>query len=99
MDKIKAALSGNKSKRQSVATSSNTANTTAPKDSTQAATTTKPAATTAPAAATTPAVAPQATKPIKLYSHAGGPNPWKVAIIMNELNVPVGQESFQTSDQ
>jgi glutathione S-transferase len=27
-------------------------------------------------------------KPITLWSHAGGPNPWKVAIIMNELNLP-----------
>lgn len=27
-------------------------------------------------------------KPLKLYSHAGGPNPWKVSIILNELNVP-----------
>ncbi|KAF2479481.1 glutathione S-transferase [Neohortaea acidophila] len=28
------------------------------------------------------------TQPVKLYSHAGGPNPWKVAIIMEELGVP-----------
>jgi hypothetical protein len=27
-------------------------------------------------------------KPITLYSHAGGPNPWKVAIVLNELGVP-----------
>ncbi|KAK3075374.1 hypothetical protein LTR53_001379 [Teratosphaeriaceae sp. CCFEE 6253] len=26
-------------------------------------------------------------KPLKLYSHAGGPNPWKVAIILNELGL------------
>ncbi|KAM0709030.1 hypothetical protein Q7P35_003066 [Cladosporium inversicolor] len=32
------------------------------------------------------------TKPIKLYSHAGGPNPWKVAIILNELNIPYETE-------
>lgn len=27
-------------------------------------------------------------KPLKLYSHAGGPNPWKVAIILEELGLP-----------
>lgn len=27
-------------------------------------------------------------KPITLYSHAGGPNPWKVAIILEELGLP-----------
>ncbi|KAG6026035.1 hypothetical protein E4U41_001373 [Claviceps citrina] len=27
-------------------------------------------------------------KPLTLYSHAGGPNPWKVAIILEELNLP-----------
>ncbi|KPI37600.1 Glutathione S-transferase 2 [Cyphellophora attinorum] len=27
-------------------------------------------------------------KPLTLWSHAGGPNPWKVAIILNELDVP-----------
>ncbi|KAG6248991.1 hypothetical protein E4U24_002432 [Claviceps purpurea] len=27
-------------------------------------------------------------KPLTLYSHAGGPNPWKVAIILEELSVP-----------
>ena len=27
-------------------------------------------------------------KPITLYSHKGGPNPWKVAIILEELGVP-----------
>jgi len=30
----------------------------------------------------------KAEKPIKLYSHAMGPNPWKVAIILEELNLP-----------
>jgi len=29
-----------------------------------------------------------ATKPIILYSHATGPNPWKVAIVLEELGVP-----------
>lgn len=29
-----------------------------------------------------------ASEPLKLYSHAGGPNPWKVAIVLNELNLP-----------
>ncbi|KAK3670377.1 hypothetical protein LTR78_009730 [Recurvomyces mirabilis] len=28
------------------------------------------------------------TKPLTLYSHAGGPNPWKVAIILNALSIP-----------
>lgn len=27
-------------------------------------------------------------KPITLWTHAGGPNPWKVAMILNELSVP-----------
>lgn len=31
-------------------------------------------------------------KPIKLYSHLGGPNPPKVAIILEELGVPYEQE-------
>ncbi|KAL3418362.1 URE2 [Phlyctema vagabunda] len=29
-----------------------------------------------------------ATKPITLHGHTGGPNPWKVAIILEELNIP-----------
>lgn len=28
------------------------------------------------------------TKPLVLYSHATGPNPWKVAIILEELKIP-----------
>ena len=28
------------------------------------------------------------SKPITLYSHASGPNPWKVAIILEELGLP-----------
>ncbi|KAI9786523.1 MAG: glutathione S- transferase, nitrogen catabolite repression regulator [Peltula sp. TS41687] len=28
------------------------------------------------------------TKPITLYSHASGPNPWKVAILLEELQIP-----------
>ncbi|KAF2162069.1 hypothetical protein M409DRAFT_27448 [Zasmidium cellare ATCC 36951] len=31
-------------------------------------------------------------KPIKLYSHPGGPNPWKVAIILTELGIPYNSE-------
>lgn len=27
-------------------------------------------------------------KPLTLWSHAGGPNPWKVAIVLNELDLP-----------
>ncbi|KAK5112257.1 hypothetical protein LTR62_004418 [Meristemomyces frigidus] len=33
-----------------------------------------------------------ATRSLKLYSHAGGPNPWKVAIILNALSVPYENE-------
>ena len=29
-----------------------------------------------------------ALKPIILYTHKSGPNPWKVAILLQELNVP-----------
>jgi len=39
----------------------------------------------------------KAEKPIKLYSHAGGPNPWKVAIILEELNVPYHSELLDFS--
>jgi len=28
------------------------------------------------------------TKPITLYAHASGPNPWKVAIVLEELQIP-----------
>ena len=42
------------------------------------------------------AVAP--SKPIKLYSHAGGPNPWKVAIILNELQIPYDTELMDFGD-
>lgn len=31
-------------------------------------------------------------KPIHLYSHASGPNPWKVAIILEELGLPYETE-------
>jgi len=31
-------------------------------------------------------------KPIKLFSHASGPNPWKVAIILEELSIPYESE-------
>lgn len=27
-------------------------------------------------------------KPIKLYGHAAGPNPTKVVIVLEELNIP-----------
>ncbi|KAK5700760.1 hypothetical protein LTR97_005277 [Elasticomyces elasticus] len=37
-------------------------------------------------------------KPIKLYSHAGGPNPWKVAIFLNELELPYETELMQFPD-
>ena len=32
------------------------------------------------------------SKPIKLYSHASGPNPWKVVIILEELGVKYDTE-------
>jgi glutathione S-transferase len=32
------------------------------------------------------------SKPIKLYGHVLGPNPWKVAIILEELNIPYETE-------
>lgn len=28
------------------------------------------------------------SQPITLYSHATGPNPWKVAILLEELGLP-----------
>ncbi|KAK6384221.1 hypothetical protein LTR65_009793 [Meristemomyces frigidus] len=40
----------------------------------------------------------KAEKPIKLYSHPGGPNPWKVAIILNELGIPYTTELMDFGD-
>lgn len=37
-------------------------------------------------------------KPIILYSHATGPNPWKVAMILNELNIPYESKFLQFPD-
>ncbi|SMQ54571.1 unnamed protein product [Zymoseptoria tritici ST99CH_3D7] len=37
------------------------------------------------------------SKPIKLYSHTLGPNPWKVAIILEELKVPYETEYMDMS--
>lgn len=34
-------------------------------------------------------------KPIILYSHATGPNPWKVAVILQELNLPYETKFLQ----
>lgn len=36
--------------------------------------------------------------PITLHSHAGGPNPWKVAFILEELNVPYTQDIHEFSE-
>lgn len=38
------------------------------------------------------------TKPITLYSHASGPNPWKVAILLEELGLPYETVYLQFSD-
>jgi len=37
-------------------------------------------------------------KPITLYSHATGPNPWKVAIILEELGVPYASKMMDMGD-
>jgi len=38
------------------------------------------------------------TKPITLYSHSSGPNPWKVAILLEELSLPYETIYLQFSD-
>jgi len=35
------------------------------------------------------------TQTITLYSHASGPNPWKVAIILEELGLPYKTEFLE----
>ncbi|RJE27190.1 glutathione s-transferase [Aspergillus sclerotialis] len=37
-------------------------------------------------------------KPITLYSHATGPNPWKVVMLFNELNLPYESKYLQFPD-
>lgn len=37
-------------------------------------------------------------QPIKLYSHPGGPNPWKVAIILEELGIPYTTQLMDFGD-
>jgi len=37
-------------------------------------------------------------KPITLYSHATGPNPWKVAIVLEELKVPYTSKFMDMAD-
>ena len=37
-------------------------------------------------------------KPITLYSHASGPNPWKVAILLEELGLPYETVYLQFPD-
>lgn len=36
-------------------------------------------------------------KPIHIYSHQGGPNPWKVVILLEELGIPYEQEFMEMS--
>lgn len=37
-------------------------------------------------------------KPITLYSHATGPNPWKVVIVFEELNIPYETKFLQFTE-
>ncbi|RYP83973.1 hypothetical protein DL770_005275 [Monosporascus sp. CRB-9-2] len=37
-------------------------------------------------------------KPITLYSHEQGPNPWKVAIVLEELNIPYTSKFVEFKD-
>jgi len=37
-------------------------------------------------------------KPITLYSHASGPNPWKVAIVLEELRIPYTTKIMDLND-
>ncbi|KAJ4415143.1 hypothetical protein N0V82_007513 [Gnomoniopsis sp. IMI 355080] len=37
-------------------------------------------------------------KPITLWGHPGGPNPWRVAMILEELNVPFTHKIMQLED-
>jgi glutathione S-transferase len=37
-------------------------------------------------------------KPIILYSHAAGPNPWKTAIILEELKLPYENKFMEFTD-
>lgn len=37
-------------------------------------------------------------KPITLYSHAGGPNPWKVVMALKELSLPYTTEMVEFSN-
>ena len=37
-------------------------------------------------------------KPITLYAHIQGPNPWKTAIILEELGLPIDLKIIEFSD-
>jgi glutathione S-transferase len=37
-------------------------------------------------------------KPITLYSHAGGPNPWKAVMIFEELGLPYEAKYIEFPD-
>ncbi|KAG4437564.1 hypothetical protein IFR05_006951 [Cadophora sp. M221] len=38
------------------------------------------------------------SKPITLYGHTSGPNPWKVAIVLEELNIPYEHKLLEFPD-
>ena len=38
------------------------------------------------------------SKPITLFSHAQGPNPWKVEILLEELELPFERELIDMKD-
>lgn len=37
-------------------------------------------------------------KPILLHGHAGGPNPWKVVLLLKELDIPYEHKLWQFPD-
>lgn len=37
-------------------------------------------------------------KPIVLHGHKGGPNPWKVALVLEELDIPYETKFWEFQD-